>query len=352
MNKKDIILSLFCLSIYFVFGFFFYKQIQKTSLVAVKENLSADVLLIQDETATSISTSTISFAAPVTILAFGDMMLDRSVRAQINKNGAEYPFALIKDFLKGNDIVVANAEGPFTYNKSVTLGVKDGPLVFTFDPAILPTLKNLGFTLLGQANNHTLNFGMSGFQKSISTIEEAGMNWFGDPRNKEIKPYVAEIRGEKVAFIGYHEFAYQGKDDVLRAILDAEKMATFVVVYPHWGEEYRTNFTVAQQKLAHAFIDAGADVVLGAHPHVIEPIEIYKNKLIFYSLGNFIFDQAANAPTGRGLAVRISLEPDFATYSLFPFSIVKQQAALLPLEERQKELDRINLPNGIITVTR
>lgn len=336
---------LWCLGL----ALFLCKPKEKVVPDLISQNLLADTLLLQENSDLVVPTP--SFA-PVKILAFGDMMLDRSVRAQINKNGPEYPFALIKDFLKGNDIVVANAEGPFTNNKSVTLGVKDGPLVFTFDPAILPTLKKLGFTLLSQANNHTLNFGMAGFRQSASTIEKAGLNWFGDPRNKEIKPYITEIRGEKVAFIGYHEFAYQGMNDILQAIVDAKNVATFVVVYPHWGEEYRTTFTVAQQKVAHTFIDAGADVVLGAHPHVIEPIEIYKNKLIFYSLGNFIFDQAANAPTGRGLAVRISLEPSFATYSLFPFSIVKQQAALMPLAEKQKELDRLNMQNGIITVTR
>ena len=289
---------------------------------------------------------------PVTILAFGDMMLDRKVREQINKNGPEYPFALIADFLRGNDIVVANAEGPFTYNKSLTLGIKDAPLSFTFDPAMLSTLKNLGFTLLGQTNNHTLNFGTAGYKKSISLIEVAGMNWFGDPSNKNVKPYIAEIRGEKIAFVGYHEFAYQGFDDVLQSIKDARGSATFVVVYPHWGDEYNLKFNSFQQKTAHAFIDAGADVVLGAHPHVIEPIEMYSGKPIFYSLGNFIFDQASTGPTGQGLSIKISLTPDSIKYDLFPFSIVKQQASLMAPEGRQSVLDSLNVQTGAIIVPR
>jgi poly-gamma-glutamate synthesis protein (capsule biosynthesis protein) len=198
-------------------------------------------------------------------------------------------------------------------------------------------------------------------------IEAAGLNWFGDSSNKIVKPYIAEIRGEKIAFIGYNEFAYKGLDNVLRAIKDVKvkdgaattsiststsTTSTFVVVYSHWGEEYKLNFNSVQQKTAHAFVDAGADVVIGAHPHVTQPIEIYNNKPIFYSLGNFIFDQAANASTGRGLAVKISLMSNFATYDLFPILISKQQAALMASEEWQKELDRLNAQGGTINLSR
>lgn len=332
MNKKLLIFSAVSLSWCFILG-----------------------LLVLSESQTILSPLTTFFqkkSAPVTILVFGDMMLDRKVREQINKNGSEYPFAPIKDFLQGNDVVVANAEGPFTDNVSMTLGIKDAPLQFTFDPAILPTLKKLGFTLLGQANNHSFNFGLAGLEQSTTSIVVAGLNWFGDPRNKKVEPYVAAIRGEKVAFIGYNEFAYQGLDNVLQAIRDAKSLASFIVVYPHWGEEYKFDFTYSQQKTAHAFIDAGADVVIGAHPHVVEPIEMYKNKPIFYSLGNFIFDQAASGRTARGLAVKISLTQNYATYDLFPISITKQQASLMAPEGRQAELDRLNVQVGTFIVSR
>ena len=221
------------------------------------------------------------------ILVFGDMMLDRGIRQQINKNGAEYPFELIKGTLSNNDIVVANAEGPFTSFDSVTLGVKDGPLNFTFDPAILTTLKTLGFTLLGQANNHALNFGVDGFNQSTTSITLAGLNYFGDPSNINISPYIAEINGEKIGFVAYNEFSYQGKNTVISTIQELKKQVSYLIVYPHWGEEYNTSFTLSQQITAHDFIDAGADVVIGTHPHVIEPVEFYKNKPIFYSIGNF-----------------------------------------------------------------
>lgn len=333
MNTKLTIFTILGLSWCFVLALFVYTEQPTLN----KEAISADALL--------------SIRKPVTILAFGDMMLDRAVRKKILENGPEYPFAQIKDFIKG-DIVVANAEGPFTYNKSVTMDVKNGPLVFTFDPAILPTLKSLGFTLFSQANNHTLNFGMSGFRQSTSSIVNAGLNWFGDPSNKDVSPYIENVRGEKIAFIGYHEFVYQGLDKVLDAIKEAKKTATFVVVYPHWGEEYLLGFTSVQQQKAYSFIDAGADVVIGAHPHVIEPIEIYKNKLIFYSLGNFVFDQGFDIPTGRGLSVKMSLKTKEVQYDLFPFFIEKQQVRLMSGDDRQGELDSLSVPTGTIIMPR
>jgi len=275
---------------------------------------------------------------PITILVFGDMMLDRSVRQKINENGAEYPFEPIKDLLFGNDIVVANAEGPFTSLNSITLGVKDAPLTFTFDQSLLSVLKNLGFTLLGQANNHTLNFGISGFNQSTTSITNSGLNYFGDPQNKNINLYSKEINGEKIAFIAFNEFSYQGLENITAAIKEAKNNFSYLIVYPHWGEEYNPSFTPSQQKMAHAFIDAGANVVIGTHPHVIEPIEIYNNKPIFYSIGNFIFDQSQTGPTSEGLAIRILLEKKSVRYELNPFFIKHAQASFMDTDSRQTKL--------------
>ena len=279
---------------------------------------------------------------PISILFFGDMMLDRFVRQKINENGAGYPFELIKYFITGNDIVVANSEGSFTSLDSVTVGKNDAPLNFTFDPEILPVLKNLGFTLLGQANNHTLNFGFEGFTESKKLMTMAGLDYFGDPQNIDNLIYVKNINSEKIGFIGYNEFSYQGLDNVLSLIKKAKETLSYIVVYPHWGEEYNLNFTSLQQKTAQSFIDAGADVVIGMHPHVIEPIEIYNDKPIFYSIGNFIFDQSEIGPTGKGLAIKIILEKNYTTYYINPFNIRQTQASLMDNDLKQKELDALS----------
>jgi len=274
------------------------------------------------------------------ILLFGDMMLDRGVREQININGQEYPFNLIKDFISGNDLVVANAEGPFTSFDSLTLGKINAPLNFTFDPTILPTIKNLGFTLLGQANNHTLNFGLDGFAQSKASIAEAGLNYFGDPSNKDGISYVEEINGEKIGFVGYNEFSYEGKDNIISTIQQIRNQVSFLIIYAHWGVEYSSDFSKSQQKTAHDFIDAGADVVVGMHPHVIEPIEFYKNKPIFYSIGNFIFDQKQDKTT-EGLAIKILLNKEYATYEINPFFINNIQATLMDIKSLQLQLSTL-----------
>lgn len=280
---------------------------------------------------------------PVTILSFGDMMLDRNVRVNIKNNTTSYPFLNIKDFLSGHDIVVANLEGVFTNFKSVTAGVINGPLSFTFDPKIIPTLKEFNFNLFSVANNHSLNFGRVELDKSNKLLEKEGMNWFGDPSNKNLNSFTTTIRGEKVTFIGYHQFANQGLDLVINEITLAKENNSFVIIYPHWGEEYLKSITSGQVKMAHQFIDAGADLVLGSHPHVIEPIEIYNGKAIFYSLGNFIFDQASTGPTSEGLSVLVSISKDEVKYNIYPFDIKKTQASLMIKENSDALLDTLSV---------
>lgn len=266
---------------------------------------------------------------PVKILAFGDMMLDRNVRRNIDANGTNYPFEKLESFLSGSDIIVANLEGVFTNYNSVTAGVINGPLQFTFNPKTIQTLKKFNFTLFSVANNHSLNFGRVELDKSNKLLEKEGMNWFGDPSNKNLNSFTTAIRGQKITFIGYHEFAYQGLDLVINEITLAKQNNSFVIVYPHWGEEYKEFATKSQINMAHKFIDAGADLILGSHPHVIEPIEIYNGKAIFYSMGNFIFDQYFSGPTSEGLSIGISLTKDEVKYNIYPIDIKKTQASLM-----------------------
>lgn len=279
--------------------------------------------------------------APLDILAFGDMMLDRNVRNKMTEFGYRYPFARIESFLKGHDIVVANAEGPFTDFPSLTASLVNKTLTFTFDKRALPVLKELGFTIFSQANNHTRDFGREGYEQSVAAINTAGIAVFGDAFNNNPGPYIANVRGQKVAFVGYHQYYDQDTTSTLKAIEQADLQDAFVIVYPHWGEEYEQGMTDFQKRTARQFIDAGADLILGAHPHVIEPIEIYNGKAIFYSLGNFIFDQSFSIPTSQGLAVQIMLDSDEISYELFPFDIIKEQAVLMSDEKKSAVFSKL-----------
>ena len=275
------------------------------------------------------------------LFIFGDMMLDRGVRERMGTYGTEYPFAGIKDLLSGHDIVVGNLEGPFTDFKSKTMGIKNAPLEFTFDPAVIATLKNLGFNLFSLANNHTANFGQEGLRQTRQYLSENGIGYFGDPFNAKEVSKIVEINGLKVGFVGFHEFAYQNLDLVLAEIVKVRAETDLVLVFPHWGVEYNKKATANQKELAHAFIDAGVDVVVGAHPHVIEPIEIYKDKPIFYSLGNFVFDQDFSFDTTHGLTLELVYRKNKSIYRLIPVSVIKSEVKVATSTERTAILDSL-----------
>jgi poly-gamma-glutamate synthesis protein (capsule biosynthesis protein) len=269
----------------------------------------------------------------VTLLAFGDLMLARGVAAAIARHGPMYPFEPITRLLIGSDLVTANAEGVFADVPADRKAVKPDDLNFAFGTWLLPTLHRLGFTHLGEANNHALDFGSAALEASRTAMRQSKIGAFGDPENDRDLADMTVVRGRKIAQIGYDQFSGHGPEAVIAAIAEAKKAGAFVVVYPHWGIEYEPKPTQLQISLAHSFIDAGADVVVGSHPHVVQPVEIYNGRAIFYSLGNFIFDQPAG-PTSLGLALGIADGSAGTAFYLMPLDIQHDQASLMTYQKR------------------
>jgi len=249
----------------------------------------------------------------VNLWFFGDMMLDRYVRQIINQKGVEYSFVNLKEKLLEKDLVIANLEGSFTDYKPKALAPNN--MSFTFDPKIVPTLKELNFGLFGLANNHSLNFGKEGLAQSREYLSQNQIEYFGDPLNQDLS-LIKEIKGYKIGFVGYHEFSNPDLAPILAEIKNLSDKTDLIIVNPHWGIEYKKVFSNSQQSKAHQFIDAGADIVIGHHPHVIQPIEIYNGKAIFYSLGNFIFDQTFSSDTQQGLSLEITIDNNQIKYHL------------------------------------
>ncbi|OHA13388.1 MAG: AmmeMemoRadiSam system protein B [Candidatus Tagabacteria bacterium RIFCSPLOWO2_01_FULL_39_11] len=266
-----------------------------------------------------------------TLLAFGDLMLDRYIRKITDKNGKDYPFQNIKRFLIGNDLTLANLEGSFTDFQPKPLDPDN--TTFTFNPNLIPVLKKIGFNIFNLANNHSLDFGKDGLIKSQKYLEDNNIDYFGDPSNKDRISVIKNIRGIKIGFVGYNEFNNSDFHKIIEEIKKIKQEASFVVVYTHWGTEYQTNFSETQQEKAHQFIDAGADVILGSHPHVIQPVEVYKNRIIFYSLGNFLFDQTFSQKVRQGLGVGIVFDKIKLDYYLFPTETKGFQVNLLGKEK-------------------
>jgi poly-gamma-glutamate synthesis protein (capsule biosynthesis protein) len=277
-------------------------------------------------------------ASSWSLTAVGDIMLDRNVRGKILQYGADYPFAKIANQLKGANIVLANLEGPFT--KSTKHAVSGGSLLFTFDEYLVSSLKRAGLTTLLLGNNHTLNQGQAGLNNTKALLKKNGLDYFGDPRNGRNFHLTKILNGEPVTFLGYDNL--DGRiANVLIDVRNAHKKGEYVIVVPHWGAEYKLGIQPALQQQAKQLIDAGADMILGGHPHVVEPVEIYKGKFIAYSLGNFIFDQYFSYETQEELMLKLQFTPTNVTINFVPLTSVRSQPVVATTAAKNKLLQRL-----------
>ncbi|MDD5098422.1 MAG: CapA family protein [Candidatus Pacebacteria bacterium] len=279
---------------------------------------------------------------PSKILFVGDMMFDRGVESIMKDFGFDYPVDMIKDFASKFDYLVGNLEGPINEKpKEFT----DESMKFSFDKGILESLKTANFKVLSLANNHTLNMGEDGLEETKSILTEASINFVGDPIECDAD-YIFQKDG--VTFYSVNTtFPMNCSDSDITDWIEATKFynpESIFVVLMHWGEEYKNKSSKTEQDLAHKMIDAGADIVIGGHPHVAQEIEIYNNHLIFYSLGNFIFDQYFSKETQEGLAVGLEIYPDKKVFNLYPIKNRVSQPRLMDGEEKQAFLD--NLANN------
>ncbi len=275
----------------------------------------------------------------LTMHFFGDTMFDRDVRRILNQHGSEYIFENLGRFLMGSDLVVANLEGTITTNESIA--GNEYPLTFTFDPSVAPMLAREGMTDVSLGNNHSRDFGSDGYDQTRYYLKKNGIRYFGDEINKESVSYNTKVRGTTIGWVGFNAFVPSKTNEVIDEIRRMKTVSDVVVVMPHWGQEYKLTEGGGQTKLAHAFIDAGADIVIGAHPHVVQPIEIYKNKPIFYSLGNFVFDQYFSKDVTMGLSVGVEWQQDELVMRLFVLENKRGKIQLASAEKRDEVLHRI-----------
>lgn len=284
----------------------------------------------------------------VSLLAVGDIMLDRSVMLKTEAAGDyNHPFLLIDSLFQEYDLHLANLEGPITTNKSVSNGKGGARFMFTFSPNFVEPLKSR-FQFLSLANNHATNFGQKGVDQTRKYLGDAEIHYFGDANNDaRFLSVTSTHNGITLGFVGYHQLVETGFENVVTEVQRLKPLVDLVIVMPHWGTEYITEKASPRQIAdAHALIDAGADIILGAHPHVVQPIEIYKEKVIFYSLGNFVFDQYFSQETMTGLGVGIKIEKGDIVdvkYTLIPLEInQKSQPSVANDQKKRKLLDFIS----------
>jgi poly-gamma-glutamate capsule biosynthesis protein CapA/YwtB (metallophosphatase superfamily) len=270
---------------------------------------STPVVPAQSE-APQVSQAPVS-GAQVKMAFVGDVIFSNNVEDQLVKFGYDYPYTYVKDYLQKADLTLANLETPVTERGDV----QKKEYVYRSSPLALPAFKEAGVDIVNLANNHVMDYGAEGLLDTMSALDRIGIQRVGVGKDAEeaYAPVIVEKQGIKIAILGYSRVVPEGSWKAavghpgvaetynytlpVKAIQKAKQQADLVVVIAHWGVEREDKPDQHQTELAHRYIDAGADLIVGSHPHVLQGFEIYKGKWIAYSLGNFIFTINENSKT-------------------------------------------------------
>jgi poly-gamma-glutamate synthesis protein (capsule biosynthesis protein) len=279
----------------------------------------------------------------LSVIGVGDVMLGSWVTPILSDQGIDYPFEKTARYIQSATFSIANLEAPFTTGGEPF----EKRFNFKVPPAHSAGLRNAGFDVVTLANNHTLDYGETGLRSTIGTLKEIGLEHCGAGLNLEEahRPAVLHSGGKKVAFFGYSmtfpkEF-YAKPDSAGTAYPEPELMAAnlqawrdsvdFVVVSFHWGAEKSETPKDYQIFFAHMAIDNGADLVLGHHPHVLQGLEIYKNRLIAYSLGNFAFGSYSKYAT-ESIVLKVYLNQEGLFYArCLPINVDNREVEFQPV---------------------
>jgi poly-gamma-glutamate capsule biosynthesis protein CapA/YwtB (metallophosphatase superfamily) len=319
----------------------------------------------------------------LSINAVGDIcpgdktILGLGVCSLTKKNGCDFSFKKIEGLLDIADIAIGNLEGLLSH---VVKKTKSPTLTFCGLPSFARELKAVGFNVLNVANNHTLEHGHELFNETIDHLSEAGIKVCGlrDTGTFYSKPVYIETKGKTVGILGYNwvgkdkfpqadNFIAQSHDSVVNYTWERDKdedkllqgrvhqknvnvrqdignlkrEVDFVILAAHWGYEFVHYPPYGVICEAHSFVDAGADLIIGGHPHVIQGMEQYKGKWIFYSLGNFLFDMRSDK-TKKTTVLHCNIEKDnHVDWKMTHIKINKYFQPSLATDEQSKEIQAI-----------
>ncbi|MDP2664981.1 MAG: CapA family protein [bacterium] len=294
--------------------FFFFAIILTSSLL-----LLAGSFLLWSEQAQAPNDEGQENKKELVLLFAGDIMLDRGVEFYVKENGGDwkFPFLKIAGFLKGADLVFGNLESVISDK-----GEKQGSIYsFRADPQSMEGLVSAGFDVVSVANNHSMDYGAEAFLDSIQRLKDANIT----PVGFNHEPVIVEVQGTKIGFLAYTEQGSPLWDNpqapasvtwmdgsrlsqLMEEVEAAKLAADIVVVSFHFGDEYQTKPNATQELLSKTAISAGANLVIGHHPHIVQSVEQYQTGWIAYSLGNFVFDQGFSKETMEGLLLEVIVQ--------------------------------------------
>ena len=274
----------------------------------------------QERNPTPTADPTSEATVPVTLLFVGDIMLSRSVGDMMTvRSDWSWPFAAVASVTHAADLAFANLETTISMRGSVN----GCGYCFRADPRVMEGLVFAGFDVLSVANNHMWDYGLPALEDTLSSLAANDIDAAGGGRvlNEARGPVIRTVRGTRIAYLAYTNIlpasaqAAEARAGVnlydptrmTEDITRARSQADVVVVSFHTGTEYEPIHNADQERIYHGAIDAGADIIIGHHPHVVQDIEKYNGKWIAYSLGNFIFDQNWSDETRRGLMLTVTV---------------------------------------------
>lgn len=251
------------------------------------------------------------------LLLFGDVNLGRAVGQELLKGDLEYPFRLVRDTLTRADVVFVNLESQLSDQNGETQHPRYN-LIFCGPPIGAAALKQANVSVVSTANNHAFDYGSRALRETIQNLQNAGVLFVGTSNDSvdSSSPAILEKDGIRIGFLAYTQFvnlkgpwagriAVYDEQRALREIEALRSKVDVIVASYHGGAEYVELPSEKVRRDFRTLADAGADIVVGHHPHYVQGVQMYQGKLLFYSLGNFVFYQPQLEWTQFGLGVQI-----------------------------------------------
>lgn len=329
---KIFLVHIFCIAVFFIS---ISTAFNKTTNITFGDVTSEDenqFLNKTDFTASDLSNLN-TLSKPIFFV--GDVMLARHVEYLMSINGGDYPFQKLGFFKNEPSFVFGNFEAavPKVHHKTPNFGFS-----FSVNPTYLNELKKAGFTHMSLANNHSFDFGLDEFINTKTELAKNDLVSFGEVSKLATTSFTLIDNGKvTIAVIGV--FAL----DLAPSITELEDLLAklpskvdYKVAYVHWGTEYQETPSTSQRKFAQVLSSLGFNIVIGHHPHVTESVEMVNSTLVFYSLGNFIFDQYFSNQVQEGLVLKSDFDVNSVTIQLLPVTSIDSHAQPRLMNEWEK----------------
>ncbi|WP_270181421.1 CapA family protein [Alkalihalobacillus sp. CinArs1] len=337
------------------------------SLVAVNpfnQSEAVNSSNVHSEISRDLSKELIGKSSSYEITVVGDTMFDWSIKEAMSSKGANFPLQHISPIIKDSDLAIMNLETAIG-----TAGIKENKLyTFQSPPASAKAIKDAGFDVVSLANNHAMDFGREGLHETIDLLKKADLNYVGAGTNESeaYRAHSQTINDHKVDILGFSQVlptiswyanengglasGYQ-QDRVIEHIKQSAATCDTTIVYIHWGAERTIQPSDSQRNFAHSMIDAGADIIIGAHPHVLQGMEYYDGKPILYSLGNFLFPDYVEGDTADTVIAKIDVTVDNYEVTFIPAVIHDSTVTLADKQNATRITDKMIYRSSLISQT-